>query len=92
MVYASFSQTAQSAGAMDGWHPKELAYLSRLTCEHIATLLRQIEEGAPWPDSALHARRGYELQTTHHNLTALQILGYHAAPGARRVDRHLGAA
>ena len=25
-------------------------------CEHVATMLKQIEGGAPWPRSAIHAR------------------------------------
>ena len=56
MVYESFREIAESAGAMDGWHPKELAYLSPIICGHIATMLKQIEEGAPWPESTRHAR------------------------------------
>ena len=56
MVYESFREISESAGAMDGWHPKELAYLSPGICGHIATMLKQIEEGAPWPESTGHAR------------------------------------
>ena len=41
---------------MDGWSPKELSYMSAGACEAIATMLNQIEEGAPWPRSARHAR------------------------------------
>ena len=56
MVYDSFSRTADSVGAMNGWRPKEMALLSRKVCEHVATMLKQIEEGAPWPRSAMHAK------------------------------------
>ena len=56
MVYDSFRKISESAGAMDGWHPKELAYLSSGICGHIATMLKQIEEGATWPESTRHAR------------------------------------
>ena len=56
MVYESFRKISESAGAMGGWHPKELAYLSPGICGHIATMLKQIEEGAPWPESTKHAR------------------------------------
>ena len=56
MVQASFSKTRGSAGALHGWSPKELSLLSRKTYGHIAVLLDQIEKGAPWPKSALHAR------------------------------------
>ena len=56
MVQASFSRTAESAGALDGWSPKELSLLSLTVYCHIATLLDQIEEGAPWPRTSTHAR------------------------------------
>ena len=56
LVQASFSRIAESAGALDGWSPKELSYLSLATYCHIATLLNQIEKGAPWPRSSTHAR------------------------------------
>ena len=56
MVQASFGRTAESAGALDGWNPKELSLLSLTIYCHIATLLNQIEEGAPWPRSSTHAR------------------------------------
>ena len=36
--------------------PKELSMLSLKVYGHIATMLRQIEQGAPWPKSASHAR------------------------------------
>ena len=48
MVQASFSRTAESAGALDGWRPKEISYLSLVIYGHIATMLDQIEMGAPW--------------------------------------------
>ena len=44
MVYEAFRKISASAGPMGGWHPKELAYLSPLTCNYLAILLRQIEE------------------------------------------------
>ena len=59
MVYASPTRTKESAGALDGWMPKELSLLSFQTCEHIATMLNQIEAGASWPRSATHARIVY---------------------------------
>ena len=43
MVQASFSRTAESAGAMHGWSPKELSQLSLAVYGHIATMLNQIE-------------------------------------------------
>ena len=49
MVFKSL-KTAGSAGAMDGWHPKKLAMLSRKTCGYIATMLKQIEGGAHGQD------------------------------------------
>ena len=55
-VYDSFRTTAKSAGALDGWQPKELAYFSRKLCGHIANMLNQIEQGRPWPTSTRHAR------------------------------------
>ena len=58
MVHQSFRNTAKSAGAMDGWRLKELAQI-RKTCGYIATMLRQREEGAPWPKSTTHARVVY---------------------------------
>ena len=39
MVQASFGRTAESAGALDGWSPKELSYLSLASYGHIATML-----------------------------------------------------
>ena len=59
MVHDSFRRTTQSVGAMDGWQPKELAYLSLKICGHIATMLNQIEAGSPWPTSTRHARVVY---------------------------------
>ena len=56
MVQDSFSRTKESAGALDGWSPKELSLLSFKAYWHIAILLDQIEKGAPWPKSSVHAR------------------------------------
>ena len=58
-VFESFAKTAESAGALDGWNPKELALLSKEVCNHIAEMLNQIEAGAPWPKSATHAKAVY---------------------------------
>ena len=58
-LYLHFKNASESASAMDGWHPKEFRYLSRKVCKHIATLLNQIEKGAPWPKSARLARVVY---------------------------------
>ena len=55
-VQEALRKTTESAGGMDGWSPKELSYLSAGTCEVRAVMLNQIEEGAPWPKSAGHAR------------------------------------
>ena len=38
MVHASFSRTRESAGALDGWSPKELSLLSYKAYGHIAIL------------------------------------------------------
>ena len=54
-VHDSFKHIARSAGSLDGWQPRELAYLSLIACGHIATMLSQIEAGRPWPKAALHA-------------------------------------
>ena len=59
MVQESFTETKESAGAVDGWSPKELSLLSLKLYGSIATMLNQIEAGAPWPKSALHARIVY---------------------------------
>ena len=56
MVQASFSRTKESAGALDGWNPKELSYLSLAVYRHIATLLNQSEAGAPWSRTSTHAK------------------------------------
>ena len=56
MVQESFIRTHESAGAFDGWSPKELSLLSFKTYGHIAVLLDEIENGAPWPRSFVHAR------------------------------------
>ena len=58
-VYESFKNIKESAGAMDGWSPKELSHLSLATCEVIAVMLNQIEQGEPWPRSSMHARVGF---------------------------------
>ena len=55
-VYEAFGKTEDSAGALDGWQPKEMSLLALEVCEEIATMLNQIEEGAEWPKSAMHAR------------------------------------
>lgn len=59
MVYESFSRTAESAGALDAWHPKELSLFSKLLCGKVADMLNQIEEGAQWPRSSIHVRVVY---------------------------------
>ena len=59
MVLDSFSKTADSAGSLDGWNPKEMSLLSIEVCATIATMLNQIEAGASWPRSAPHARIVY---------------------------------
>ena len=59
MVQESFAKTKESAGAMDGWSPKELGMLSLKAYARIAVLLKQIEGGAPWPKATLHARIVY---------------------------------
>ena len=89
MVQASFCRTAESAGALDGWSPKELSLPSLAVYCHIATLHGQIEEGAPMAENH-HACEGglsgkswstnwegNELQTAHDHLTSLPVLGNH---------------
>ena len=49
MVYASFRTIKESAGALDGWSPKELSLLSYKACGHIADMLNLVEAGSPWP-------------------------------------------
>ena len=48
----------QQERLMDGL-PKELSLLSFQTCEHIVTMLHQVEAGAAWHESATHARIVY---------------------------------
>ena len=43
MLFLPFSRTAESAGALDGWSPKEISLLSRQVCDKIAIMLNQIE-------------------------------------------------
>lgn len=52
----AFTATKESAAAMDGWFPKEMSLLSPETCDRIATMLNQIEMGAPWPRSIAHTK------------------------------------
>ena len=59
MVYESSSQMAESAGSLDGCRPKELSLFSKTICEKVAIMLNQIEEGAPWSRSSMHARVVY---------------------------------
>ena len=59
MAYDSFTRTKESASALDGWSPKELSMLSYQTCAAFAILFNQIEEGAQWPRSSLHALIAY---------------------------------
>ena len=51
-----FCNSKASAGALDGWQPKELSLLSQKAYDAIAVLLNQIEEGEDWPRSAEHAK------------------------------------
>ena len=44
MVQESFCKTRESAGALDGWSPKELSLLSKKTYGYIAIMLNQIEK------------------------------------------------
>ena len=46
MVFDSFSKTVESAGSRDGWRPKELSLLSNTTCDMVAIMLNQIEDGS----------------------------------------------
>ena len=55
-VYESFRNIPCSAGALDGWRPKELSYFSRKVCGRVAVLLNMIENGSPWPSSTLRAK------------------------------------
>ena len=52
----SFGEMGDSAGAMDGWAMKEMGLMSLETCRMVAVMLNQIEGGARWPKSAVHAR------------------------------------
>ena len=61
-IFESFSKTAKSAGALDGWSPEEMALLSRKACHYVAIMLNLLEEGCPWPKTALHARVAYLLK------------------------------
>ena len=61
-VFESFSRTAKSAGALDGWSLEELALLSRKAYHYVAILLNLVEEGNPWPTSCPHARVAYLLK------------------------------
>ena len=51
-VQEAFSRIKESAGALDGWSPKELSLLSREMYGHLAIMLTQVEAGAPWPRSS----------------------------------------
>ena len=55
----SFSRTKESAGALDGWSPKELSMLSDKACDKVAVMLNQIEEGENWPKPAPDAKVAY---------------------------------
>ena len=44
---------------MDGWAMKELGLMSIETYRMVAIMLNQIEAGARWPKSAVHARIVY---------------------------------
>ena len=41
-VYEAFSKTKESAGALDGWQPKEMSLLVPEVCEEIVIMLNQI--------------------------------------------------
>ena len=58
-VGTTFRCIDESAGALDGWNPKELCILSPKAYEAIAVMLNQIEEGGKWPGSTTHARVAY---------------------------------
>lgn len=55
MFYEFPTKTADSSGALDGWHPKEQSLFSKVVCGNVAIILHQLEEGAPWPRPATHA-------------------------------------
>ena len=42
-VRRSFAKTKDSAGALNGWSPKEMSLLSKGICDKIAILLNQVE-------------------------------------------------
>lgn len=54
--------TAKSAGALDGWSPEEMALLPKKACRYVAILLNLMEDRAPWPKPAPHARVAYLLK------------------------------
>ena len=69
---------------------------------HIATLLRQVEQGAPWPRSATHARvvflekiggshrSSHELQAADDYFTVVPMLGNHEVRKHGALDSGVG--
>ena len=101
-VQEAFRKIPDSARAMDGWNPKELSLLSLATCEAIAVMLDQIEQGAPWPRSSMHARVGFlekgrdtswqshQLQAAHDHVAHLQGMGRDETRRYEGLGRQLG--
>lgn len=100
MAYEPFRHTAESAGAMDGWHSRGLAYLSREVCEQVALMFKLIGNGSPWPISTRYARVVYfenagvaigdELQTAPNHFAALPGLGRNEMTKHGKLGHHLG--
>ena len=95
-VYQAFSKIAKSAGAMDGWSLEELALLSRGVCCHIAEILNLVENGAPWPQSAPHARAVFLQkdgtmvgQVTSYRILTITSPLYRAWASMRLDDMHM---
>jgi hypothetical protein len=95
---AACTRAKHSAAGPDSWAPRDMALFSNGAFSAIARLLNTIEDGAQWPQDALHAksvfftkgsppcRRPPRLQTFTHPPHSLSPLGHDAHQGRHAMD------
>ena len=58
-LQAECTNARPSAGGMDQWAPDEMALLSLKAFKTLVSLLKLVENGAPWPQHCQHARASF---------------------------------
>ena len=70
---ATCNEAKHTAAGMDQWAQSDLQELSGLAYQHLADMMNNIEQGAPWPEALLSARAAFLAKDTN---DALHPLAY----------------